>query len=70
MNDTKTLNKFIQKYDDSGVFWDWYNDEFMNPNSEYKDKEGLFAVACEDQGYSPSTTVWIWGYEGVCYENK
>lgn len=70
MNDIKSLNKFIKKYDDSGVFWDWYNDEFLNPDYDYQDKKDLWAVACEDQEYRSSITVWVWGYEGVCYANK
>lgn len=74
IDNTKELNQFIKKYDNSGVFWEWYNDEFLDPDYGYEDVDSLYAVACQYEGDSyalPSDiSLWVWGPEGVCYENK
>ena len=58
----KNLNSIISNYDDSGVFKDMLEDI----KSEYDNN--TFIVAAEsDRGDS---AVWVWGGEGLCYENK
>ena len=57
------LTNIIKKYDDSGCFKDFL-DEF--DQSDYP--EVKYAVGAVNE--NGDCAVFIWGYEGLCFENK
>ena len=64
LNDKPKLDKLLKKYDMFGTFKDFL--DAYGPN-EYD--ENILAVAAQEKD-SGVETVWVWGSEGICYDNK
>lgn len=63
INDNQKLTKLIKKYDHYGSFTDFL-DEF-----DPKEYNVEYAVAAEKID-EPEYTIFVWGYDGLCFENK
>ena len=64
INDKQKLNKLIRKYDNNGVFKDFFNE--YDPNDYEPIKYAVAAEAIDTTEY----TIFVWGYDGLCFENK
>lgn len=63
LDDHENLQKLIKKYDSNGAFKD-FMDEFSP--EEYNLEYAVAAKAINTAEY----TIFIWGYDGLCFENK
>ena len=65
INNKQELNKLIRKYDNTGTF-----NEFLNEYDPNDYETITYAVAVESIYAGEYTCIFIWGYYGVCFENK
>ena len=63
LDDNGNLQKLIKKYDSNGAFKD-FMDEFSP--EEYNLEYAVAAEAID----TPEYTIFVWGYDGLCFENK
>lgn len=62
--DKYKLRKLIIKYDSNGVFKDFLE--------EYDPKyyETIGYVVAVESPFNPEFTIFVWGHDGLCFENK
>jgi len=53
------LKNLIKNYDHSGLF---------KESIKYLNKTDKFVVAAENENCN--IALWVWGFDGICYENK
>ena len=67
--DKAALKKLLKKYDDSGCFGDFVNDEYI----EITPDDYVVAAELDDENADSrhsQTAVWIWGSDGLSYKNN
>ena len=57
-----SLESLLKTYDFSGSMKEWLKEEDVDPDT--------FIVGAHMEDDEDEGAAWIWGYDGICYENK